>query len=625
MCGIAGFVDLNGLSERDIIASMANCLNKRGPDHQGLYYERIQNSVIGLGHRRLSVLDLSDEGNQPMEFKNKYIVYNGEVYNFKEIREDLKKIGYEFKSETDTEVILKAYHEWGVESVHRFNGMFTIAIYDKRNDELVLIRDRAGVKPLYWYLEDGLLLFSSELKSFHKHPDFKKTIDTDALALYLELGYVPQPHSIFENTYKLCAGHYMCINVNDLNFDIKKYWDVSDYYKLPKLELSLDEALNKTESLLTSSFNYRMVSDVPVGMFLSGGYDSSALTAIIQKNRKENIKTFTIGFENEKYNEAVHAKEIAEFLDTDHTEYYCTQKDALAILPNLPNIWDEPFADKSVIPTTLVCQLAKKDVTVALSADGGDEIFGGYNKYPSIKKKANAYGVFPKKTVKALQAISQLLKKYSAVPENYKHILKEFSELEDLNEYELLRSSNTYFYPSEIHNLLNCDFLRLKTNFDENIGSNKYDNMMAIDYKTYQADDILTKIDRASMSVSLEGREPLLDYRIIEFVARLPAKYKFHNGEKKYLLKAITRKYIPKEMMDRPKMGFGLPINEWFQDELKTYIHQYLNKETIIKGGIFNYSYVKETVDKYLSKDNASVKKVWLLIIFQMWKEKWID
>ncbi len=349
MCGIAGFCDFSKKSSNDILKSMTDVLHHRGPDDSGYFWDESEYSQIALGHRRLSILDLSAHGHQPMSFEHLDIVFNGEVYNFKEIKKELLELGYDFYSDSDTEVILKSYHQWGIKAVDRFNGMFAITIYDKKTNQLIFIRDRAGVKPFYYYKKDSLILFSSELKSFHKHPNFQKEINKSSLSLYLQFGYIPEPHSIFKNCYKLRAGHYVEIDLKSQNFKEIKYWDVVDFYNKPKLDISQNEAIERTEELLKSSFEYRMVSDVPVGVFLSGGYDSSVVTAILQSGRSEKLNTFTIGFKEKGFDEAPYAKEVAKYLGTNHTEYYCTQKDALEIIPKLCELYDEPFGDSSAI------------------------------------------------------------------------------------------------------------------------------------------------------------------------------------------------------------------------------------------------------------------------------------
>ncbi len=533
MCGVAGLVDFNSKSNIDILKKMTDVLFHRGPDDGGYFFAQSQ---VGLGHRRLSILDLSNYGNQPMAFGHLTMVYNGEVYNFKEIRAELEKLGYSFESNSDTEVILKAYHKWGMYAVHRFNGMFAIAIYDSQKQTLNLIRDRAGVKPLYWYQKDGLFLFASELKSFHEHPAFIKELNHDGLALFLQYGYIPQPHTIFNHTYKLKAGHTLTLNINDSTLNIEKYWDVIDCYNQPKLNISEQDALEVTECLLKSACEYRMVSDVPVGMFLSGGYDSSAVTSLLQSQRTEKLKTFSIGFHEEKFNEAHHAKKVAKYLNTDHTEYYCTQSDALKILPKLPEIWEEPFGDPSTIPTVLVSMMARKEVTVALSADGGDEIFGGYDKYTGIHRKMEAFNKIPSflnshsKAVLRSKFTQSIAEKAGFF--NAKDRLTRFSQMIGENEKVMLKLGSQVFTDFDLSLILINQARTVQTGFDTEINQAWLDNVLAIDYKTYQLDDILTKVDRATMSVSLEGREPLLDYRIIDFVAKLDPNMKIKNGTK---------------------------------------------------------------------------------------------
>ncbi len=635
MCGISGFIDFRASSNSEILKSMTDTLHHRGPDDSGfsLHSSKENNLQVGLGHRRLSILDLTLHGHQPMQFKELEIVYNGEVYNFKEIREELINLGYSFHSDSDTEVILKSYHKWGIKALHKFNGMFALTIFDKKKGKVFIIRDRAGIKPLYWYNRDNLILFGSELKSFHKHPKFKKEINTNSIALFLQYQYIPEPHSIFENCFKLKAGHYLEINLKTQNVIEHKYWDVIDAYNRPKLDISEKEAINETEKILKSAFEYRMVSDVPVGIFLSGGYDSSLVTAILQKDRSQKLKTFTIGFHEKGYNETPYAREVANHLGTDHTEYYCTQKDALEIIPKLADIYDEPFSDASSIPTTLVSQLARKDVTVALSADGGDEIFAGYDKYALSSQYYNLFSKIPKFTHPPILSLMEKVNpnnipvaknsfNFATKYEKAKNVLK--SE----NCVEVMQNVAHQITDYELKNVIKDSFKTPKTNYScaslLNHTNDNIDRMLAIDYKTYMLDDILTKVDRATMSVSLEGREPLLDYRIIEFAASLPSHYKYKNSSTKHILKEITHRYIPKKLMDRPKMGFGVPLMEWFKDELKEYFLIYLDGERLEREGIFNAKEVVWIRDKYLNGEKVNVETLWSLLVFQMWYEKWM-
>ncbi len=633
MCGIAGFIDFNKKSNLDTLKNMTDILHHRGPDDSGYLFDSCQNAEVGLGHRRLSILDLTSHGHQPMGFENIDIVYNGEVYNFVEIRQELEHLGYVFESHSDTEVILKAYHKWGLESVHKFNGMFAIAIYDRNISKLFLIRDRSGIKPLFYYHKNSTLLFASELKSMHQHHSFKKEIDIDAVALFLQLQYIPEPHSIFKSCYKLRAGHFLEIDLVSQKIEEKVYWDVIDSYNKPKLDISEDEAISETEKLLKSAFEYRMVSDVPVGIFLSGGYDSSVVTAILQHQRSEKLKTFTIGFHENGFDEAPYAKQVASYLGTEHHEYYCTQKDALAIIPKLADIYDEPFSDASAIPTTLVSQLARQEVTVSLSADGGDEIFAGYDKY----SRTLAYYKYFSKVPNFLK--SSMGSMMSGINPNSIPLLKDtfnfsirYEKMQNMlmakNAVDIMKNTSLFLTFNEVNNLLNNKAKILSTNLDKGSLLDKHNDdinsMLAIDYKTFMVDDILTKVDRATMSVSLEGREPFLDYRIIEFAASLPSHFKYQNGRKKHILKEITHKYLPKEMMDRPKMGFVVPIQEWFKDELKEYFLHYLDEQKLEKEGIFNAKEVVKLRDNYFNGGKENIDNLWSILMFEMWYEKWM-
>ncbi len=633
MCGIAGFIDFNRCMDKDTLMQMTDVLHHRGPDDSGYYFDSFLGVNIGLGHRRLSILDLSHHGHQPMFFDDISIVYNGEVYNFAEIKLELETIGYSFDSDSDTEVLLKAYHKWGLDAIDKFNGMFAFTIFDKRIRKIYLVRDRSGIKPLYWYQKDGTILFASELKSFHKFKAFDKEINIKAVGLFLQYQYIPEPHSIFKHSAKLKAGHFLEIDLKNKKISEHKYWDVIDCYNKPKLDISEEEATCEIEKLLLSAFEYRMVSDVPVGIFLSGGYDSSIVTALLQTNRSQKLKTFTIGFHEKGFDEAPYAAKVADYLGCDHTEYYCTQKDALEIIPKLPFIYDEPFADASAIPTTLVSQLARKDVTVSLSADGGDEIFAGYDKYTQTLKYYNFFAKLPKISHKPMISILDMINpEYIPILNktyNFKTRYEKVNEiLKSKNCIEAMDYIGMYFTTSQTKAILKKELFCLETNFNQasllNDKNDDINKMLAIDYKTYMSDDILTKVDRATMSVGLEGREPLLDYRIIEFAAQLPSRYKYKDGNKKHLLKEITHKYLPKQMMDRPKMGFGVPIYDWFKDELKDYFLTYLDEKRLEEEGIFNVSEIICLRDKYLQGEAENVEKLWSILMFEMWYEKWM-
>jgi asparagine synthase (glutamine-hydrolysing) len=628
MCGITGFCDFKKQLSKESLSDSNKVLSHRGPDNgkEEIYHH--PNATIGFGHRRLSILDLSECGSQPMHSDdgNISIILNGEIYNFNEIKKELEKLGYTFHSTSDTEVIIKAYEQWGIEAVHQFIGMFVFVLLDRKKNQLYIFRDRAGVKPLYYYYKDDCLLFASELKALHHYPVFKKEINETAVSLFFKYAYIPAPHTIFKTTFKLQAGHYLEINLDEKKVSEIKYYDIIDFYNKPKLKISEQEALEETERLLTSAFQYRMVSDVPAGVFLSGGYDSSAVAGILQKNNRQKIKTFTIGFEEEKYNEAAHAKKIAEYIGTDHHEYYCTTKEAQDIFPELADIYDEPFGDSSAIPTTLVSRFARKNVAVALSADGGDEIFAGYNRYdqlasihkmPQIVRNFSAalLSRMPFSTISGKSKIFQQIPKLADV-------------LSSKDEIEINESLNRHFSGKEIREFLN--------NVDDNCGlfnslnhlneTNDFLNTaLALDYKVYLPDDILVKVDRATMSVGLEGREPFLDHRIIEFVSQLPSELKYNKGVKKDLLKKITHKYVPKELLNQPKTGFAIPVYDWLRNDLKEHVYLYINEEQLRKHNYINIKEALKLREDFLSGKKGYEIKIWLIIMFQMWWNRWMD
>jgi asparagine synthase (glutamine-hydrolysing) len=632
MCGITGFVDFTNKSNGPILNQMSGSLAHRGPDGQGTWLHQSESGQVGLGHRRLSIIDLSTSANQPMSYDGLHLVFNGEIYNYSAIRDQLIALGHTFETQSDTEVILHAWRQWGEDAIRQWRGMFAIVLYDQKLDELICIRDRAGVKPFYYYQFNGLFLFGSELKSFTPHPGFCKEINPDAVASFLQYGYVAWPHCIYNNTFKLAPGHLLRLHLKTQASQIKPYWNVYDYYDKPKLNISLPEAIEETERILRQSFQYRMVADVPVGMFLSGGYDSTCVTTLLQQNSTERIKTFTIGSVDNKLDEAPYAKAIASMLGTDHTEYYCSAAEALAIIPELPEFYDEPFADSSAIPTILVSRLARRQVTVALSADAGDEIFAGYNRYDYISRYGNKIAAIPaplrQTLVYAMDRISSERIPYFRNTHNFHGRYDKFRNLlRNPSPVELLKNLTLVFTDDEINRLFTKPVTELRTahqtsKLDEGYDALSY--MMAVDYQTYLVDDILQKVDRATMSAGLEGREPFLDQHIIEWAAQLPSEYKYHQKQKKYILKQIVHKYIPKEMMDRPKMGFAIPIESWLSNELKPLVKLYLSEELIGKHGLFNANAVTHIVNQFYAGRKEKHLQIWYLLMFEMWYERWM-
>ena len=633
MCGIAGFLDFGSNSSADILSRMTKTLEHRGPDGMGQYFDSVKGMQIGLGHRRLSILDLSTAANQPLLFDGLHIIFNGEIYNYAEIRSELIRLGHNFTTHSDTEVILHAWRQWGEESIHQWRGMFAVALYDEKKEELTLIRDRAGVKPLHYSWNDGLFLFGSELKSLMVHPSFNRKINHSAVALFLQYGNVPSPHCIFENTHKLLPGHILTFNIRDKNIKTRCYWNVYDHYNQPKIQISLPDAIDETERVLADSFRYRMVADVPVGVFLSGGYDSTCVTALLQKQQTEKIRTFTIGSTDKKLDEAPYAREIASRLGTDHTEFYCSPQEALDVIPDLPYYFDEPFADSSAIPTILVSRLARKQVTVALSADGGDEIFAGYNRYDYIHRYSRKLKAIPEPLRKALAVGMRSLSSdripfMRTQPNFHSRYDKLLKLLLDPSAAELMKNLNQVFTETDVTQILQESITLPKTRYNSSeLKQAYYDDlsyMMAIDYQTYMLDDILTKVDRATMSASLEGREPFLDQHIIEWAARLPTEYKYHNRQKKYILRQIVHRYIPEELMDRPKMGFAIPVQDWLYGPLKPLVLQYLDTTTIDQQGIFRKETVGQLVRDFYAGRKEKYLRIWHLLMFQMWYQRWM-
>lgn len=630
MCGITGFIDFSKRQDKDILDKMVETLKHRGPENNGAILYQNDYVTIGLGHTRLAIIDVSNDGHQPMEYRHFSIVFNGEIYNYKEIKSELLHLGHTFNSNSDTEVILHAFEEWKTACVDKFIGMFAFVIYDKNKDHIYAFRDRAGVKPFFYYQKNGVFMFASELKAFHQNPSFEKEIDMSALSAYFDYGYVPSPYCIFQNTHKLDAGHYLELNLQNIELKIHEYWNSDTYYAMPKLTISYEEAKDEMHTLLKSAYNYRMIADVPVGVFLSGGYDSTSVAAILQDSAVSKIKTFTIGFESGN-NEAPYAKENAAFLGTDHHEYYCTEKEAKSIIPDLPFYYDEPFGDSSAIPTTLVSQFAKKEVTVALSADGGDEVFCGYSSYPEADSKSAIIKKIPnflRPALKKAMSVGAGIIPFSK--HQLKHKMTGFSEALSGNDFEI--ALKIFHKSRQLPKHIKRRFIKQKVdelnthfNVKDKIYYSILEMLMAVDYKTYLPDDILTKVDRATMSVSLEGREPMLDHRILEFAAQLPLEFKYDGITTKRILKDITHEYIPKSMMDRPKTGFSLPISKWLREDLSYLIDENLSEEALAISGLFDEKYLSKQVSLFKQGKFHYTPFIWKLLMFQMWYKKWMN
>lgn len=636
MCGIAGFIDFTRKADESLLHRMTDSIQYRGPDASGYGFYDMGGCNVGLGHRRLSIIDLSPLGKQPMYSKDDQlaIIFNGEVYNYAEIRKELTVKGYSFVSGSDTEVILYAYQEWGASSVHKFIGMFAYVILDKAKNKVFLCRDRAGVKPLYYYWKNDLFLFGSELKPFLEDQRFEKKIDADSFNLFLQYSYVPAPYSIFSDTWKLEPGHFMTVDLSTKKIVKEQYWNVLDYYAKPKLSISAEEAQRELEQRLKKACDYRMVSDVPVGLFLSGGYDSSLVAALLQSGRTDKIKTFTIGFPEKKFDEAGHAKKVAAHLGTEHHEMYCTYQEAKSIIPELPYYYDEPFADSSAIPTILVSRFARKQVTVALSADGGDELFAGYERHASLLrlgKKVSAIPSFARKpaafTLRNTPGfvLRSIIKGKNVAADNiskYADFISGKSDITDLIDYANQTAMPDFVKPFTNYELSSREELFQKDRI-KGLGGT-LDKLLAFDYLSYLPGDILTKVDRATMSISLEGREPLLDQNIIEWVATLPDEYKYHNGVSKYLLRNIVYKYLPESLMHRPKMGFAIPLTKWFREDLKYLFEEHLSASSLNKHGLINAERLQKELNAYYAGNDFRFSLLWSFLMFQLWYDKWM-
>ncbi len=631
MCGITGFIDTTCVSGTELLKSMSAVLAHRGPDDAGQVFFQESTCTVGLAHRRLSIIDLSPAAHQPMfsDCGSIGIVLNGEIYNFAELRAELEQDGVRFFSNSDTEVALRAYMRWGMQAVHRFIGMFACAIYDRTRQKLFLLRDRTGIKPLYYYHFGGLFLFASELKSLHEHPGFTKELNLDSLALYFKYACIPEPYAIFKHTAKLRPGTWLAYDLRNHTISEHVYWNPAEFARRPKLAIDYTQACRELKSLFTSAFAYRMVSDVPVGLFLSGGYDSALVAAVLQHGMSARLKTFTIGFHEDAYNEAGHARSVADRLGTDHTEYICTHRDAIDIVEQLPRIYDEPFADSSAIPTCLVSRLARSAVTVALSADGGDELFGGYTRILRALRNTAVAEAVPRFFWRAPQAVLSALQPFTgsgsmlAFKRKYARLLAAGA----INRGKNLELCIYNEFDEDIAALLPGLHTFPPTQFDSqqlDCLENTLDAMLCLEYQTYLPADILTKVDRASMSASLEAREPLLDHRIYEFATRLPPAFKVDGSKLKKILKDIVHGYLPPALMQRPKHGFSLPIYAWLRTSLRELLLAYTNDPMIAASGVLNRAFVAARTQEFLKGNDDLGPFVWKTLMFQMWYCRWM-
>ena len=608
MCGIAGFVDPG--RDLDTLVRMTDSIARRGPDDVGYYLE----NGVGLGHRRLSIIDLSPLGHQPMRFENLVTVFNGEIYNYAEVREDLAARGYAFTSASDTEVLLKAFHLWGPKCVEKFVGMFAMAVLDTADGSLYLLRDRVGVKPLYYAHDGDRLAFGSELRCFKPYllAEQRGRIDSAALSEFFTFGYISSNLSILEAVKKLPAAHYARFKDGELT--LHRYWSVAFRENPDWSRRSEDDLLDELESLVVSGFKYRMVADVPVGVFLSAGVDSSLVTAVLARHHGH-LNTFTIGFEEPDYDESGDARRIADHLQTTHREDVLTAARAGEILADFDDIYDEPHADSSCIPTAFVSGLAKANkVKVVLSADGGDELFGGYLRYGAYMARWRQVQRLGSAGRLTARSVLRLLARIS--PSGHAGRMQRYADLLDRGEF--LQFAQNMHTPASM-----AEYSALFPKFEQRLtpaGAGPLLNQMSEwDFDRYLVDDVLVKVDRATMYHSIEGREPFLDHRLIEFAAQLPVELKIRGGETKYLLKRLLGRYLPEHLYRLPKRGFAAPVQRWAKDALQARFAELLEAD----NPLLSRRDVDRLVGDYRAGKPVNTNLIWHLFTFQNWYRAW--
>lgn len=636
MCGLAGaFLRRSAAADelRATAQGMSCSLQHRGPDDEGTFFD--ERAGVVLAFRRLAIIDLSAAGHQPMDSASgRYVMmFNGEVYNYEAVRAELERDGSapRWRGHSDTEVMLAAVERWGLrDALSRFTGMFAIALWDRREQTLHLVRDRVGVKPMYYALAGDAVLFGSELKALAQHRQFRAEIDRDVVALYTRFGYIPAPHTIYRDTFKLAPGSVLSIRAGAPP-ESWTYWDVRSVITRAKAEPfrgTDDDALNTLEALLSDAVGLRMISDVPLGVFLSGGVDSSIVTAMMQRQNRGPVKTFSIGLRESNYDEAQYARAVANHLGTDHTELYVTPQEARDVIPLLPRIYDEPFADSSQIPTYLVSKLARQSVTVSLSGDGGDELFGGYNRYVLGRSLWRNTRRIPRALRPAAGALLR------AVPAGaWNRMLSPFARaVPALREragdrlHKLGRAMNAadadalyYELVSQWSGVVPDAKARAIAIDDAPPLDDITERMMAFDQMSYLVDDILVKVDRASMAVSLEAREPLLDHRLIEFAWTLPLHLKIRDGKGKWLLRKLLSRFVPDALIERPKMGFSIPLDSWLRGPLRDWAESLLGERRLREEGWFDATQVRDAWRTHLAGGAEWQQHLWTILMFQAW------
>ena len=640
MCGIAGVLNLTnsrGQLERDAIA-MADSLAYRGPDDHGMWADT--DAGIALTHRRLSIVDLSPAGHQPMvSADGRFVItYNGEIYNFQELRPELEARGVKFRGHSDTEVMLEAFAAYGVEAtVKRLIGMFTIGVWDRRDRTLSLVRDRLGIKPLYWAKFGKLFLFGSELKALRAYPGWSPSIDGSAVAAYMRHNCVPAPQSIYKGVRKLEPGTILTL-APDGEPRIERFWDARAVARAglaDPLRVDDNELTDRLEVLLQDAVRRRMVADVPVGAFLSGGIDSSTVTALMKAANCGPVRTYTIGFDLPGFDEAPHSAAVARHLGTDHTELTVTAKQALDVIPQLPDMYDEPFADSSQIPTHLVSAMTRRHVTVALSGDGGDELFGGYNRYQLTKGAWRSLFLMPLPMRRMLAGMLTALpagrwqQMFSALPGRVRprqtgdKLHKLAAVLCAENDSDLYRRLVTHWEPAQI---MLSEVEQQGMLWDDQVEREfpgLLERMQFLDLVTYLPDDILTKVDRASMAVALEARVPLLDHRVVEFAWRIPRRTLMRDGISKWPLRQVLYRHVPRGLVERPKTGFGVPLGEWLRGPLRNWAEDLLSEKRLREGGLFSVAAVREAWREHLSGRDNWKYLIWDVLMFEAWRERW--
>ncbi len=616
MCGIAGFI---GSGEKTDLEKMTDSLSHRGPDDRGLFCE----NGVGLGHRRLSIIDLSPTGHQPMfsEDKSVGIIFNGEIYNYQQLKEDLER-EYKFVGTSDTEVIIALYKKYGEECFKKMNGMFAIAIYDFEKGKLILARDRLGKKPLYWAIFNNTFIFASELKSLLKHPLFIKEMDSESLELYLQLDYVPTPKTIYKNVFKLEPASFLIFQKGQ--YEISRFWEL----EAKRETISISDAIKKLHKELQVSVKSRMISNVPLGVFLSGGLDSSTVAYYAKNSYKNEVHTFSIGFKEKSFDESKYAIKVAKYLGTTHHHKVVSAMDCFEILDEISEIFDEPVADASVIPTYLLSKFAKESVTVAIGGDGGDELFAGYPTFQADKYH-KTYLNIPSIVKKLISLVISLI---PATDNNFglKFKLQKFIEGTHKDRFMSHQDWLGTFSNSDLNNLLRSKKEKnlVKDYLSNVLNETKIkddDNKLLYSYmRTYMMDEVLVKVDRASMKASLETRSPFLDYRLVEFAFSLPYSFKLSGHITKFILKMLMSTKLPRSIVWRKKKGFGIPLSKWFRDELRPICDNYFSEEFIKKQGLFNYSYVRKILDDHYNRKVDNRKYLWNLLVFQMWFDKYM-